>query len=50
VLKTAKTRSCSTSRRTAWTVCAGLYASSTMRYSIFRLLTPPREFTNWKYA
>ena len=50
VLKTANTLSCSTSRRTACTVCAGLYASSTMRYSIFRFATPPPAFTKSKYA
>jgi hypothetical protein len=45
LLKIAKTRSCSTSRRVCWTVSEGLYWSSRKRYSILRPLIPPRELT-----
>ena len=50
VLKTANTLSCSTRRLTPCTVCAGLYASSTIRYSIFRFATPPFALIESKYA
>jgi hypothetical protein len=48
--KTAKTPSSSTSLRVSWTVCAGLYASSYVRYEILRPWTPPLAFTWSKYA